>query len=201
MEEDQGISKQLLIIGGSAGSLEVLSFLLPKLILPISYSIVIVIHRKHGSDDLLTGLLQNDCPLPVREAREKEEVRQGMVYLAPSDYHLLFEKNYSFSLDHSEKINYSRPSIDVSFESASHAFKENVLGLLLSGANQDGTTGLKQIRKMGGKIIVQDPESASFPYMPARAQQECLPDAVLAKEEMNLFIYNHFCNLSGDVKG
>ena len=200
MEEDQGINKQLLIIGGSAGSLEILTFLLPKLILPVTYAIVIVIHRKQASDDLLTGLLQNDCSLPVREVGEKEVIRAGRVYLAPSDYHLLFEKNKSFSLDHSEKINYSRPSIDVSFESASHVFKENVLGLLLSGANQDGTAGLKQIRKMGGKIIIQDPQTASFPYMPTHALQEFLPDAVLAKEEMNTFINNHFSNIGGNVK-
>ena len=200
MEEDKGVNKQLLIIGGSAGSLEVISFLLPKLILPITYSIVVVIHRKQGVDDLLTGLLQNGCPLPVSEAREKEVIRSGTVYLAPPDYHLLFENNKTFSLDHSEKVNYSRPSIDVSFESASHVFKENVLGLLLSGANQDGTAGLKQIRKMGGKIIVQNPESASFPYMPMHALQVTSPDAVLVKEEMSAFIHNHFSNIADNAK-
>ncbi|MEO5501847.1 MAG: chemotaxis protein CheB [Ginsengibacter sp.] len=201
MEEDQGINKQLLIIGGSAGSLEVISFLLPKIILPIAYSIVVVIHRKQGIDDLLTGLLQNDCPLPVREAHEKEEIRSGTVYLAPPDYHLLFENNKTFSLDHSEKVNFSRPSIDVSFESASHVYKENLLGLLLSGANQDGTTGIKQIKKMGGRIIIQDPQSAAFPYMPTNAIQVTKPDAVLAKEEMTTFIHNHFSNIAANEKG
>ena len=200
MEEDQGINKQLLIIGGSAGSLDVISFLLPKLIFPITYSIVIVVHRKQGIDDLLTGLLQNGSSLPVREAREKEIIRAGTIYLAPPDYHLLFENNKTFSLDHSEKVNFSRPSIDVSFESASHVFKENVLGLLLSGANQDGTAGLKQIKKMGGKIIIQDPESASFPYMPMHAMQVTLPDAVLAKGEMSNYIHNHFSNIADNAK-
>ena len=200
MAEDQGISNQLLIIGGSAGSLEVLSFILPKLILPLSFSIVIIIHRKKGSDEMLAGLLQNDCMLPVSEVHEKEMIRSGRVYLAPPDYHLLFEKNKTFSLDHSEKINFSRPSIDVSFESAALVFRENTLGLLLSGANQDGTAGLKRIRKMGGKIIVQDPQFASFPFMPTNALEEFTPDAVLAKEDMVMFIHNHFSNISGNVK-
>jgi len=113
-----------LIIGGSAGSLDVLLKVLPELKRNLDFAIIIVIHRKQGTDSLLTDLLSHRTNLRVKEADEKEKILDGNVYIAPSDYHLLIEKDFTFSLDYSEKINYSRPSIDVTFQSAADAYEE-----------------------------------------------------------------------------
>lgn len=159
---------QLLIIGGSAGSLEVLVQLLPALHKNLKLAIVVVMHRKAG-ESMLVDVLSGKTTWPVKEAEEKENVEAGTVYVAPSDYHLLFEKNKTFSLDFSEKVHYSRPSIDVSFESAADAYGAAVIAVLLSGANADGSEGLNLIRNAGGVAIVQDPLEASVAYMPQQA--------------------------------
>lgn len=159
---------QLLIIGGSAGSLEVLVQLLPALQKNLKLAIVVVMHRKAG-ESMLVDVLGGKTTWPVKEAEEKENVEAGTVYVAPSDYHLLFEKNKTFSLDFSEKVHYSRPSIDVSFESAADAYGASVIAVLLSGANSDGSEGINLIRNAGGIAIVQDPVEASVAYMPQQA--------------------------------
>lgn len=171
-------------IGGSAGSLEVLLKVLPQLKKEIDIAIVIVLHRKPGADILLTELLSSRTHIPVKEIEEKDVIEKGFIYLAPSDYHLLVERNATFSLDHSEKVNYSRPSIDVAFESAADVFKEKLVGLLLSGANADGVKGLIKIKKMGGRVIIQHPDSAMSSYMPAQAELHVDFDAMLQIEEM-----------------
>ncbi|MGY0039472.1 chemotaxis protein CheB [Pedobacter sp. NJ-S-72] len=106
---------EALIIGGSAGSLDVLLKVLPALDDTLSFPIIIVVHRKHGADSLLPELLSGRTDLIVKEIDEKEPIRAGTIYVAPSDYHTLIEKDKSFSLDYSEKINYSRPAIDATF--------------------------------------------------------------------------------------
>jgi two-component system, chemotaxis family, protein-glutamate methylesterase/glutaminase len=159
---------QLLIIGGSAGSLEVLIRLLPLLRETVPLAIVIVMHRKAG-ESLLPTLLAGKTSWPVKEAEEKENITSGVIYIAPPDYHLLFEKGRTFSLDFSEKVHYSRPSIDVSFESAADTYGGSVIAVLLSGANADGAKGLDHIKKAGGVSIVQDPAEASVSYMPQQA--------------------------------
>jgi two-component system, chemotaxis family, protein-glutamate methylesterase/glutaminase len=159
---------ELLIIGGSAGSLEVLIRLLPLLQDCVQLAIVVVMHRKSG-ESLLPELLGGRTSWDVKEAEEKESITNGTIYVAPPDYHLLFEKGKSFSLDCSEKIHYSRPSIDVSFESAADTYGASVIAVLLSGANADGAQGLDHIRKAGGVAIVQDPSEASVSYMPQQA--------------------------------
>lgn len=158
---------ELLIIGGSAGSLEIVLQLLPALH-ATSLAIVIVMHRKSG-ESILVNLLNGKTTWPVKEVEEKEPVQRKTVYIAPSDYHLLFEKDKTFSLDYSEKVHYSRPSIDVSFESAAEVYGTSVIAVLLSGANADGAAGLQCIKKAGGITIVQDPHEASVSYMPQQA--------------------------------
>ena len=177
-------------IGGSAGSLDVLLKVLPLLKVNIDFTIVIILHRKPGADILLTELLSSRTKIPVKEIEEKDAAKAGVIYLAPSDYHLLIEKDATFSLDHSEKVNYSRPSIDVAFESAAEVYKENLVGLLLSGANADGVAGLKKIKKMGGRVIIQHPDSAIVSYMPAQAQLKVKYDAMLQIEEIADWINN-----------
>lgn len=182
----------LIAIGGSAGSLDVLLQLLPNWSLPYPAALIIILHRKNDYDSSLTELLASKSVWPVKEAEDKEAIAAGVIYIAPSDYHLFIEANHTFSLDYSEKINYSRPSIDATFETAAMAYKERLACILLSGANSDGTEGLKIVAAQGGKIIVQDLQSAGVPFMPAYALEHVNPDAVLAPGYMLPFLQQLF---------
>ena len=184
MEKEAAINKfDLLIIGGSAGSLEVVLEILPLIREDIDYAIILVMHRRSG-DSLLTGLLSDKTRLMVKEAEEKELIQPGVVYIAPADYHLLVEQDRTFSLDFSEKIHYSRPAIDASFETAAEAFNSSLVGILLSGANADGAEGLLQIRQAGGLTIVQDPAEAVVSYMPQQALDNQAADKILKTRQI-----------------
>lgn len=187
--EENDISKcKLLLIGGSAGSLEVLMAILPKLKAIKNFSIVIILHRKSAEDSALEDLIALKTIIPLGKIEDKEIMKAGFIYVAPSDYHLLFEKSKQFSLDVSEKVNYSRPSIDVSFESAAIAFGKKCTAILLSGANADGTSGLKAIQNVGGKVIIQNPENAIMAFMPQNAFSTITPDYVLEVDEILEYI-------------
>src|SRR4051812_36549015 len=134
---------RLVMIGGSAGSLDVILRIIEALPAALPAALVVVLHRKNSGDNLLVDLLAGKTSLRVKEAEEKEPLLPGHLYIAPADYHLLIEKDCSLSLDDSEKVNYSRPSIDVSFESAADACGTSVIAVLLSGANTDGVEGLR----------------------------------------------------------
>ncbi|UOE42021.1 chemotaxis protein CheB [Chryseobacterium suipulveris] len=179
---------EALIIGGSAGSLDVLLKTLPKLHSVLSFPIILVLHRKPGQDSLLTELLKSRTKLQVKEAEEKEKILPSTIYIAPPNYHLLIEKDRTFSLDASEKVNFSRPAIDVTLENAADVYGENLVALLLSGSNTDGTVGLKTVKEHGGTILVQHPESATSPFMPENAARNSEPDAILQIEEMPNYI-------------
>lgn len=181
---------KVIIIGGSAGSLDVLLRILPRLSAAVRFSIVIVLHRKAGDDTLLEDLIVVKSAVPLKEVEDKTPLAPGFVYIAPSDYHLLFEKNHVLALDASEKINFSRPSIDVAFESAASVFGTDLIGILLSGANSDGTAGLISIQNSGGIVVVQKPETAEMPYMPKNAIENLQPDYILTVEEILAFINN-----------
>lgn len=154
---------KVIIIGGSAGSLQVLMNLLPSIPMIHSYAIVIVLHRRASDDLTLEELIKIKSNIPVKTIEDKIDFKPGYIYVVPANYHLLFEKNETIALDTSEKVNYSRPSIDVSFESVAEVYGNTVIGILLSGSNSDGTEGLKAIQKAGGLVIVQDPASAEMP--------------------------------------
>lgn len=158
----------MLLIGGSAGSLDVLIQLLPALNQKSNLSIIIVLHRKAG-ESLLVDLLSDKTRWFVKEAEDKEKIEKKTIYVAPPDYHLLIEKDKTFSLDFSEKVHFSRPSIDVSFETAAEAYGPALMAVLLSGANADGAEGMRQIKRSGGMTIVQDPREAAVSYMPQQA--------------------------------
>ncbi len=179
MEETKGSIAKLILIGGSAGSLDALLKILPAVHPAFRQSIVIVLHRKFSNDNILTGLLSVRTKLKVCEIEEKDIIRPGYVYIAPGDYHLLFEKDHSFSLDDSEKVNYSRPSIDVAFQSAADAFGDSLICILLSGANADGTEGCKYVKEKGGVTVAQLPRSAEVAYMPSQAIASKVVDYVL----------------------
>jgi len=189
MEESKIVShKRVIIIGGSAGSLNALLQILPDLPVFKSFALVIVLHRR-GTDDLtLESLITLKAHTEVKLIEDKVQLMPGFIYVAPSNYHLLFEKDDFFALDISEKVNYSRPSIDVSFESAAEVYGPNLIGILLSGSNTDGTKGLKAIQEAGGTIIIQDPKSAEMPYMPSNALLNMTPDYILNTEDILKFI-------------
>jgi len=149
---------------------------------------VIVMHRKSSEDNLLEELIAAKTAVPVQQVEDKTIMSPGFIYVAPSDYHLLFEKNGLLALDTSEKINYSRPSIDVSFESAADVYGPAAIAILLSGANNDGTGGLKAIKAAGGIIVVQDPESTVMPFMPRNAMMNMSPDHVMDIPQLTAFI-------------
>lgn len=178
----------IVIIGGSAGSLSRVLRLLPHLTKKLNITVVLIFHRKEAEDSTLKDILSYKSELTVKEVEDKDPILKHHIYIAPADYHLLLEKDLTFSLDVSEKINFSRPSIDVTFESAADAFGESVIGLLLSGANADGVNGLQAIRDKGGRIAVQDPKSAEVPYMPQQAVDRLTIDLLLTEFNTESFL-------------
>lgn len=178
----------MVTVGGSAGSLEVILQILRGLKKNVSFAVVIVLHRKSDSDSSLTDLLSYHSSLPVKEVEDKDFVQGGKAYLAPANYHLLVEKNDTFSLDFSEKINFSRPGIDVTFQTAAEAFQDSLVAVLLSGANADGCEGLKTVKKFDGQTIVQDPLTAEVSFMPQNAIYQSVADYILSPEEIISFL-------------
>jgi len=183
-------TQKIIVIGGSAGSLHVILYILAHLRADLTIPIVIILHRKNDSDSSLSQLMGLRTNLPVKEADDKEAILPGNVYLAPADYHLLIETDKNFSLDDSEKINFSRPSIDVTFQTAAEAYGEGVTAILLSGANSDGVEGLAIIKSLKGTITVQDPKTAQVPYMPQQAIDAMPIDQILTVEQLPVFINN-----------
>ncbi|RYY62216.1 MAG: chemotaxis protein CheB [Chitinophagaceae bacterium] len=168
-----------IVIGGSAGSLQVILRILTLLDHEFKTPILIVLHRHVNADSPLEELLSFRTTLISREVEEKDRITDGYIYICPADYHTLVEKDFSFSLDDSEKINFSRPSIDVVFRSAADIYREKLLCVLLSGANADGAAGMKYAQELGGVTVVQDPADAQVPYMPQQALKMLNPDYVL----------------------
>lgn len=170
MEKDKSTGRyKAVLIGGSAGALAPLLQILQKLPANFPLPVIIVLHRLNNNDDTLEHVLAHKTKLKVKEVEDKEAILPGHAYLAPADYHLLIEKNHRLSLDVSEKVLFSRPSIDVTFESAVHAYEAGVIGIVLSGANADGSEGLRAIKNAGGITIVQRPEEAEIRVMPDAA--------------------------------
>jgi len=181
-------SCEALIIGGSAGSLDVLLEIFPALKSDIRFPIILVVHRKPSNESLLTDLLKSRTSMDVGEANEKEFLTPGKVFIVPADYHMLIEEDRSISLDYSEKVNYSRPSIDVTFQSAAEVFKEKLVCILLSGSNSDGVEGLKCVNSFGGRAVIQNPGTAIMPYMPQQAVLNVKPHIILDSRDMAEYI-------------
>lgn len=181
-------STRLIVIGGSAGSLQVIIEMIKNLDDIIHIPILLVIHRKAQSGDILRTLLQQFTRISVVEVEDKTQLEDNTIYIVPSDYHLLFENNNIMSLDSSEKMNYSRPSINVTFRSAAEIYGEDVIGVLLSGANADGVEGLSYIKKHNGKVWIQDPETAEVEYMPKHAMEEIDYDLIIRPNTLANYI-------------
>ena len=175
---------EAIVIGASAGGVDAMALLFESLPAAFVPAILVVLHIRADKQSLLAELYRPRCRLPVREALDKERVEGGTVYLAPPDYHLRVEREKTISLSRDAPVVFSRPSIDVLFESAALAYRERLLGIVLSGANSDGAEGLAAIRAAGGRAWVQDPAEAQAKVMPAAAIARAGADLILPVRDM-----------------
>lgn len=177
-------SYQLVVIGGSAGATAALIQLLPVFPADYPWPIAVVQHLHPLQDGYFVERFAHKCALTIKEADDKEPIKAGYVYFAPPNYHLLIEDDKTFSLSIDEKVNYSRPSIDVLFESAADVYAPWLVGVILTGANNDGAQGLRRIKEKGGLVIAQDPTTAESPYMPRAAIEATAVDHILPLGDM-----------------
>ncbi|MCW3104829.1 MAG: chemotaxis protein CheB [Bacteroidetes bacterium] len=171
---------EAIVIGVSSGGMNAMNILFSRLPKEFSIPIVLLQHIGPHSDNLWIKILNNKTNVVIKEADEKEKIEKGRVYVSPPNYHLLIEKNKTFSLSIDARVNYARPSIDVLFESAAEAYKSKLIGIILTGSNSDGTNGMKRIKECGGLTIAQDPETAESGYMPASAIAAVKVDHILS---------------------
>jgi len=179
---------QAVVIGSSAGGISALTAVLNPLPCEFPLPIIIVQHLHPLSDNYLAHILDSRCALTVKQADEKESIQAGLIYIAPPNYHLLVEEDFTFSLSLEAPVNFSRPSVDVLFESATYAYRNKLIGIILTGANSDGSIGIKKIKEVGGYIIVQDPATAEADAMPKAAINSTKVDIVLPVDEIGTYL-------------
>ena len=175
---------EAIVMGLSAGGMQALKIILPALPQSFPLPIAIVQHTASQPESYLAEYLDKISAISVKEAEDKEPMQGGVVYLAPAGYHLLVDPDRCFSLSVDMPVNYSCPSIDVLFESASDAFADSLVGVVLTGANGDGSHGLKTIKSRGGTAIVQNPATAEVPYMPQAALDATPVDYIVDLEKL-----------------
>ena len=161
------------VVGASAGAIQALSRILPALPADYPIPVLVVVHIPADGSDLLAPLFQAKCRVVVKEAEDKEPILPGFVYFGPSDYHMLVEADRTASLSADEPVLYSRPSIDVLFESAADTYGAGLVGVILTGANEDGAAGLRAVAAVGGVALAEDPATAFAPVMPSAALELC----------------------------
>jgi two-component system, chemotaxis family, protein-glutamate methylesterase/glutaminase len=176
------------VLGVSAGGMHALKTILSALPATFSLGIAIVHHSGATSDGFLAEHLNRCSMIKVKEAEDKETLSRGTAYLAPADYHLLIEPDKSFSLSVDDKVNFSRPSIDLLFESAAETFGEALIGVVLTGANADGARGLKAVKRHGGLAVVQNPATAEASRMPQAAIDATSVDHIVDLERIALLL-------------
>jgi two-component system chemotaxis response regulator CheB len=174
------IDPDVVVFGGSAGALEALLAVLPAMPEAFTVPIVVVLHLPAEEPSLVPGLLARACPRPVVEIEDKQPIRAATIHVAPPNYHVLLERSRTLALSVDPPVQFSRPSIDVLFESAADSCGPAVIGVLLSGANDDGARGLARIAQAGGRAVIQDPATAPFATMPAAAVRLLGPAAQIA---------------------
>jgi len=177
-----------IVIGGSAGSLEILISLFSVLPRKFEIPIVVITHLHPQDNGQLVAFFTRRFPHRIKEATDKEAAASGTIYFPPADYHLLVEQDKTFALSVDPKVNYSRPSIDVFFESAAAAWTCDLVGIILTGASRDGAKGLMAIKNKGGMTLVQDPGTAAYPIMPRAAVDTGAVDKIVAVEEIGIFL-------------
>ncbi|HXB95235.1 MAG TPA: chemotaxis protein CheB [Puia sp.] len=179
---------KLVVIGGSAGSLHIVFSILSAIGKDYPFPVMLVLHRNNNVESSLEELISGRTLLTIKEVEEKEVLRAGTVYVCPADYHVLVEQDHTTSLDYSERVNYSRPSIDVTFRSAAEVYGPDLIAVLLSGGNSDGADGMENVKAMGGFTILQDPKTAEVPYMPQQVMLRMTVDVVAPDAELPLLI-------------
>lgn len=168
MNEPSMQSRAAVVIGASAGGVDALLALMHMLPRSFAAALLLVLHVPAGRSTL-AQLLARVCALPVKEAEDKEVLRDGQVYVAPGGYHLLVEPDRTLSLSVDEPVHFARPAIDLTFESAALAYEDQLLAIVLTGANADGAAGLAAVREQNGECWVQDPQEAASRAMPDAA--------------------------------
>ncbi|EIF34243.1 chemotaxis response regulator containing a CheY-like receiver domain and a methylesterase domain [Burkholderia sp. Ch1-1] len=181
---DEARGYELVVIGGSAGGMEVLSVLLGALPTDFAPAVMIVTHLPPDSPSYLVDALAHRCALPVIEPDAGERIMPGRVHIAPPGYHMLVEVDRTVALSTDAAVRFSRPSIDVLFDSAAAVYGERLLAILLSGANDDGVQGLKRVRALGGTTWVQAPDTAGSPEMPRAAIERGAADFIYSPETL-----------------
>lgn len=189
------------VVGGSAGALEVLRQILRAIPATAAVPVVIVLHLPPRPPEGLSQLLARECALPVQQAEDKEPLQPGVVYLAPPGYHLLIESHRAFALSVDDPVHFSRPSIDVLFQSARDVYGERLLAILLSGASSDGAAGMHEIASTGAVTIVQSPISSEAAAMPSAALALFKPTHVWTPAEMAKELPSLFAAVQSSLLG
>lgn len=187
---DRWNNSEILLLGGSAGSFKLLFHIVKILPSTLNKVVIIVMHRKKNFQSSIENLFAGNSKMPVREICDKDKVIKNTIYIAPANYHTLIEKEHSFALDVSDALWYSKPSIDVTFESAAEVYNDRCTAILFSGANEDGAQGLLKLRNAGSLTIAQHPEDAEMPEMPNKAISINATDYVLKSNEIFVLLKN-----------
>jgi two-component system chemotaxis response regulator CheB len=179
-----------IVIGVSAGGLAALTTILPNLSDHLDLPILIVQHLSPDSDNFLATHFNGICSLRVKEAEDKEVIANNTIYFAPANYHLMVEQNKTIALSTAEQVHFSRPAIDILFETTAEAYLDGLVGIILTGANSDGTRGIQCIRQFNGFVIAQSPGTAEVDTMPLSAINQAGVDKILDLQEIAPYI-NH----------
>ncbi|WP_312223647.1 chemotaxis protein CheB [Rhizobium rhizoryzae] len=182
--------KGAVMIGASAGALEALSAILPRLPATFPYPIFVIVHLPPKKRSVLAAIFDLKCQLRAIEAEDKEPVEAGTIYFAPPDYHLLLEGRAHIALSSDEEVLFSRPSIDVAFESASEVWGPQLTAVILTGANHDGARGLAAVMRSGGTAVIQNPSEAYAQAMPEAAMRACPSANILNLSMISTFLQN-----------
>ena len=183
-----GSPPKAVIIGASAGALEALSAILPDLPADFSCPVYVIVHVPPQNRSVLAEIFSAKCRLPAIEVSDKEPVAAGAIYFAPPNYHMLIEDEGHVALSSDPEVLFSRPSIDVGFESAADVWGDALTAIILTGASHDGARGLRAVAAAGGVTIVQDPETAYASTMPAAAIASCPCTQVMSLSEISAYL-------------
>lgn len=182
----------IIVIGASAGGIIALKTIFGQLKKPLSCPVIVVIHRPQQGSHRLDEVLGYSTGLTIKEATDNEALENGIIYLAPSNYHLLVQSDGTLSLSMSDRVNFSRPSIDVTFYNLVKNFGSNITGIVLTGANEDGAFGLGAISSAGGSTIVQSLEEAQIPVMPEAALKMAPNSKQMTLNEISNYLLQNF---------
>lgn len=176
------------IIGGSAGSFQVITKILSSLPANFPLPVILCLHRlKHVRSGFVEALSLK-ATLPVLEPNDKDHIKPGTIYLAPANYHMFVELGNRFALSTENQVNHSRPSIDLTFITAANVYRDKAVGIILSGANKDGALGLKKMGEKGATIIAQDPKECQVDTMPKSAIAITKVDHIFSTEQIIKFL-------------